>query len=149
MDVFDFRTPAVNWNAAGDSVRRTGRAELAGSCSTYQQARMLRQPGLPRSTKWTDDAWILLVRECHGDGCAMAHASAKNTASPLGSFVPVNAHRLDSLETAKEEASRRLWHPTDQVACRSKLASGKRVENSVPLRHLVRLHMLVLEDTVG
>src|SRR6266850_1689822 len=109
-----------------------------------KQARMLRQPGLPRSTKWIDDAWILLVRECHGDGCAMAHASAKNYSIAFGIFC--------ARECAGSTASRRqrggvhegFGTATDQVACRSKSSLRQACRELRALRHLVRLHMLGL-----
>jgi hypothetical protein len=40
--------------------------------------------------------------------------------------------RLDSLEIAKEGALKSFGTATDEVGCRANLASGKRVENSVP-----------------
>src|SRR5467141_2611787 len=109
-----------------------------------KQARMLRQPGLPRSTKSIDDAWILLVRECHGDGCAMAHASAKITASPLGSFVPVNAPARQPRNRQRGGVQEGFGTATDQVACRSKSSLRQACRELRALRHLVRLHMLGL-----
>ena len=53
--------------------------------------------------------------------------------------------RLDSLETAKEEAFEKALAPQQtKWSAEANLASSKRVENSVPLGQLARRHMLNL-----
>jgi hypothetical protein len=53
--------------------------------------------------------------------------------------------RLDSLETAKDEAFKKALGPQQtKWSAEANLASGKRVENLVPYGQLARLHMLGL-----
>jgi hypothetical protein len=56
--------------------------------------------------------------------------------------------RLDSLETAKDEAFKKaVGTATDQVECRSKSVSRKRIENSVPYGSKLDFICWALEDT--
>jgi hypothetical protein len=53
--------------------------------------------------------------------------------------------RLDSLETAKDEAFKKALGPQQtKWSAEANLASGKRVENLVPYGQLARLHKLGL-----
>src|SRR5258708_29206419 len=85
-----------------------------------KQARMLRQPGLPCSTKWIDDALILLVRECHEMAVQWRMRAPKITASPLGSFVPVNAPARHPRDRQRRGVPEGFGTATDRVARRSK-----------------------------
>src|SRR5260370_40165798 len=108
------------------------------------QARMLRQPGLPRSTKSTDDAWILPVRECHGEAAQWRTASANNYSIAFGLFVPVNAPARRPRDRQRGGVQEGFGTATDQVQCRNKSSLRQACRELRALRQLARLHMLGL-----
>src|ERR1700694_1386696 len=75
------------------------------------QARILRPPGLPWSTKSNENAWMRPAYECHGNGRAMAHFESQKLQLRLWDLRAPECAGSIASRPAKEKAFKKTLGP--------------------------------------